>query len=118
MFDVFYQQITPPDIIIYLHAPVNRLQNNIKKRNRKFEQSIPDEYLFKIQEKKNGILYIKARILTTNDRHKKMLIGANARKIKEIGSYARKEIALSTNKKVFLDLTVEKDPHWQEAFFN
>lgn len=72
----------------------------------------------KIQEKKNGILYIKARILTTNDRHKKMLIGANARKIKEIGSYARKEIALSTNKKVFLDLTVEKDPHWQEAFFN
>ena len=50
MFDVFYQQLTPPDILIYLHAPVNRLQNNIKKRNRKFEQAIPDEYLFKIQE--------------------------------------------------------------------
>jgi deoxyadenosine/deoxycytidine kinase len=50
MFDVFYQQLTQPDIIIYLHAPVNRLQNNIKKRNRKFEQAIPDEYLFKIQE--------------------------------------------------------------------
>jgi deoxyadenosine/deoxycytidine kinase len=50
MFDVFYQQLTPPDIIIYLHAPVNRLQSNIKKRNRKFEQTIPDEYLFKIQE--------------------------------------------------------------------
>jgi len=68
----------------------------------------------KIQEKNNGILYIKARILTTNDRHKKMLIGQSARKIKEIGSYARKEIALATNKKVFLDLTVEKDIHWQE----
>jgi deoxyadenosine/deoxycytidine kinase len=50
MFDVFYQQLTLPDILIYLHAPVNRLQNNIKKRNRKFEQAIPDEYLFKIQE--------------------------------------------------------------------
>jgi deoxyadenosine/deoxycytidine kinase len=50
MFDVFYQQLTQPDIIIYLHAPVNRLQNNIKKRNRKFEQAISDEYLFKIQE--------------------------------------------------------------------
>jgi len=50
MVDVFYQQLTQPDIIIYLHAPVNRLQNNIKKRNRKFEQAIPDEYLFKIQE--------------------------------------------------------------------
>jgi GTP-binding protein Era len=70
----------------------------------------------KIQEKKNEILYIKARILTTNERHKRMLIGQNARKIKEIGSYARKEIALSTNKKVFLDLTVERDPHWQEAY--
>jgi deoxyadenosine/deoxycytidine kinase len=50
MFDVFYQQLNPPDIIIYLHAPVNKLQGNIKKRNRKFELAIPDEYLFKIQE--------------------------------------------------------------------
>jgi deoxyadenosine/deoxycytidine kinase len=50
MFDVFFQQLYPPDIIIYLHAPVNKLQGNIKKRNRKFELAIPDEYLFKIQE--------------------------------------------------------------------
>ncbi|MEI6189206.1 MAG: deoxynucleoside kinase [Chitinophagia bacterium] len=50
MFDVFYQQLTPPDILIYLHAPVSKLQSNIKKRNRKFEQAIPDEYLFKLQE--------------------------------------------------------------------
>ena len=26
------------------------MQGNIKKRNRKFEQAIPDEYLFKIRE--------------------------------------------------------------------
>ena len=44
MYDVFSQQLTQPDILIYLHAPVNKLQSNIKKRNRKFEQSIPDEY--------------------------------------------------------------------------
>jgi deoxyadenosine/deoxycytidine kinase len=50
MFDVFQQQLTTPDVLIYLHAPVNKLQSNIKKRNRKFEQSIPDEYLFKLQE--------------------------------------------------------------------
>jgi deoxyadenosine/deoxycytidine kinase len=36
--------------LIYLHAPVNKLQQNIKKRNRPYEQSIPDEYLFNIQE--------------------------------------------------------------------
>ena len=67
-----------------------------------------------IAERKNGTTYIKARILTTNDRYKGMLIGAGGRKIKEIGSYARKEIALAINKKVFLDLNIEVDSHWQE----
>ncbi|MDP4011490.1 MAG: GTPase Era [Candidatus Roizmanbacteria bacterium] len=71
-----------------------------------------------IIERKNKVTYIKARILTTNDRHKKMLIGAAGRKIKELGSYARKEIALAINKKVFLDLTVEVDPHWQEVLYS
>ena len=71
-----------------------------------------------IKERGNGVMYIKARILTTADRYKKMLIGARGRKIKEIGSYARKEIALAINKKVYLDLTVETDPHWQETYFS
>lgn len=70
-----------------------------------------------ISERKNGITYIKARILTTNDRYKGMLIGKEGRKIKEIGSYARKEIALAINKKVFLDLTIEVDAHWQEMYY-
>jgi GTP-binding protein Era len=69
-----------------------------------------------ITERNEKLTYIKARILTTNDRYRKMLIGAGARKIKEIGSYARKEIALATGKKIYLDLTVETDPHWQEVF--
>ena len=70
-----------------------------------------------ITERKNGMIYIKARILTTNERYRKMLIGSGARKIKEIGSYARKEIALATGKKIFLDLKVETDPHWQEIYY-
>ena len=70
-----------------------------------------------IAERKNGMTYIKARILTTNDRYKGMLIGAAGRKIKEIGSYARKEIALAINKKVFLDLNIEVDAHWQEMYY-
>lgn len=70
-----------------------------------------------IMERKNGTTYIKARILTTNDRYKGMLIGKDGRKIKEIGSYARKEIALAINKKVFLDLTIEVDAHWQEMYY-
>ena len=70
-----------------------------------------------IIERDEKLTYIKARILTINTRYKKMLIGEGGRKIKEIGSYARKEIALAINKKVYLDLTVEVDPHWQETYF-
>lgn len=71
-----------------------------------------------ITERNDKLTYIKARILTTNDRYKKMLIGASGRKIKEIGAYARKEIALATGKKIYLDLTIETDPHWMEVFYS
>jgi deoxyadenosine/deoxycytidine kinase len=50
LFEIINQQLIKPDILIYLHAPVNRLQANIKKRNRTYEQKIPDEYLYNIQE--------------------------------------------------------------------
>ena len=50
LFDIIHQQIVQPEILIYLHAPVSRLQQNIRKRNRTYEQSIPDEYLYSIQE--------------------------------------------------------------------
>jgi deoxyguanosine kinase len=50
LFDIINQQLVQPDLLIYLHAPVNKLQANIKKRNRSYEQNIPDDYLFNIQE--------------------------------------------------------------------
>lgn len=50
LFDIIHQQLIQPDILIYLHAPVSRLQQNIRKRARPYEQKIPDEYLFSIQE--------------------------------------------------------------------
>lgn len=50
LFEIIHQQLVQPDILIYLHAPVSKLQLNIKKRNRSYEQNIPDDYLFNIQE--------------------------------------------------------------------
>jgi deoxyguanosine kinase len=50
LFEIINPQIVQPEILIYLHAPVNKLQENIQKRNRKFEQNIPNDYLFKLQE--------------------------------------------------------------------
>jgi deoxyguanosine kinase len=49
-FDILQSQIVQPDILIYLHASVSKLQSNIRKRNRPYEQAIPDNYLFSIQE--------------------------------------------------------------------
>lgn len=50
LFDIIHQQLVQPDILIYLHAPVTKLQQNIRKRGRSYEQTIPDDYLFSIQE--------------------------------------------------------------------
>ena len=50
LFEIIHSQVVQPDILIYLHAPVSKLQANIRRRNRSYEQSIPDEYLFNIQE--------------------------------------------------------------------
>lgn len=50
LFDIINQQLIQPDLLIYLHAPVTKLQSNIRKRNRSYEQNIPDDYLFNIQE--------------------------------------------------------------------
>ena len=63
-------------------------------------------------ENKPTLVVIKARILTNTDRHKKMIIGTGARKLKEMGSSARKELEAYANKKVFLDIEVAVDPNW------
>jgi deoxyadenosine/deoxycytidine kinase len=63
LFDIIHQQITVPDILIYLHAPVQKLQENIKKRNRSYEQDIKDDYLFNLQETYTS--YIKQHNINT-----------------------------------------------------
>ncbi|TCZ70149.1 deoxynucleoside kinase [Flaviaesturariibacter aridisoli] len=50
LFDIILQQLVQPELLIYLHAPVSKLQSNIAKRGRPYEQNIPDDYLFSIQE--------------------------------------------------------------------
>ena len=63
LFDIIHQQISFPDILIYLHAPVQKLQQNIKKRNRSYEQDIKDDYLFNLQETYTS--YIKQHNIKT-----------------------------------------------------
>ncbi len=63
LFDIIHQQLVQPEILIYLHAPVTKLQANIRKRNRSYEQNIPDEYLFNLQETYTN--YIKQHNIKT-----------------------------------------------------
>lgn len=86
LFEIINPQIIQPDILIYLHTPVNKLQENIKKRNREYEQNIPSDYLFNLQEtytqyiKQHNIktLYIDASNadFLGNEEHLKIIIDA------------------------------------------
>lgn len=86
LFDIIHQQLIEPELLIYLHAPITRLQANIRKRNRPYEQAIPDDYLVSIQETYTH--YIKQHNMKTlfvdasnadflgNDRHMQTIIDA------------------------------------------
>jgi deoxyguanosine kinase len=63
LFEIINQQLVQPQILIYLHAPVSKLQENIRKRKRSYEMNIPDEYLFSIQE--TYTQYIKQHSMKT-----------------------------------------------------
>jgi deoxyguanosine kinase len=86
LFDIIYQQLVQPDLLIYLHAPVQQLQKNIRKRNRSYEQSISDNYLFNLQEtytsyiKQHGIktLFIDASNadFLGNEKHFQVILDA------------------------------------------
>lgn len=65
-------------------------------------------------EEKPDIIVIEAVVLTSDSRYKKMIIGAGGRSIKEIGIAARKELSTALNKKIFLELEVETDRHWED----
>ena len=86
LFDIMQQQLIFPDVIIYLHSPIHKLQKNIKKRNRSYEQNIADDYLFSIQETYTS--YLKQHNIKTifvdaqnadflsNDAHLKTIVDA------------------------------------------
>jgi deoxyadenosine/deoxycytidine kinase len=50
LFDIINPQLLQPELLIFLNAPITRLQQNIRDRNRSYEQSIPDSYLGNLQD--------------------------------------------------------------------
>jgi deoxyadenosine/deoxycytidine kinase len=50
LFDIMYSSLLQPSLVVYLFSDIKRLQKNIKKRGRVFEQNISDLYLTDIQD--------------------------------------------------------------------
>jgi len=50
LFEIINPQLPQPDLLIFLNAPVTKLQQNIKTRNRSYEQQIADEYLVSVHD--------------------------------------------------------------------
>jgi GTP-binding protein Era len=69
-----------------------------------------------VSERDNGMLYVRARILTSASRYKRIIVGSGGRNIKSIGQAVRKEMETVTGRKVFLDLEVEVEERWKERF--
>ena len=50
VFNMIEPTIPQPDVLVYLYLEVDKLQRNIRKRGRPYEQDITDDYLEKIQK--------------------------------------------------------------------
>lgn len=86
------------------------------------EEEIPHSVTCLVEElsEDEKILSIGATIIVDRENLKKIIIGKNGSKIKEIGTRARKDIESYYNKKVYLDLFVKVVPKWRdkEKFLN
>lgn len=50
LFDIINPQLLQPDLMVFLNAPIPRLQENIRQRDRSYEQNIPDAYLSNVHD--------------------------------------------------------------------
>ena len=49
-FNIIFSDMPKPELLVYLYSDVSRLQANIHKRGRSYEQEISDSYLANIQQ--------------------------------------------------------------------
>jgi len=70
--------------------------------------------IIKFDENAEPVPKIHAEILVSKDNHKAIVIGKEAKVIRQIGMDARKEIEKLMGQKIFLDLQVIRKPEWFE----
>ncbi len=62
LFDIINLQLPQPDLLVYLHNPIEKLQWNISNRGRAYEQHITDDYLRQIGEAYQQYLQVNSHL--------------------------------------------------------
>ena len=63
LFDIMLASLPVPDLLVYLHSDIKRLQENIHSRGREFELNIQNSYLKSIEE--SYFDYLKKQEITS-----------------------------------------------------
>jgi len=66
------------------------------------------------KEREGGTVYIAANIFVEKDSQKGIIIGKGGKRLRKIGSAARREIERMTNANVYLDLWVKVNKGWRK----
>jgi GTP-binding protein Era len=66
-----------------------------------------------LEERDDGLLVVRARVWAETESQKGILVGAEGRMVKAVGSAARREIEQATGRRVHLDLNVRVRKGWR-----
>jgi GTP-binding protein Era len=84
---------------------------------RRTRDELPHAVEVQVEEvayREDGVVEVRAQIWAETDSQKGILIGAEGRKIKEIGTAARKELERELGGRVFLDVQVRVRKRWRK----
>lgn len=99
LFDIIHPNLPQPEILIFLQAPISKLQENIASRNRDYEQEIENQYLEKIQDAYASFLKSQPFITLMIDTTKTDFLN-NKKQFNQLLKY--------------LEANYEKGTHWLE----
>lgn len=82
----------------------------------RFKEEVPysiEVFVNEFKERESGKWFISAEIIVERESQKKIIIGKNGEKIKELGKYSRKEIEKHLGFEVYLELFVKIRDDWR-----
>ncbi|ONI43501.1 GTPase Era [Candidatus Epulonipiscium fishelsonii] len=85
------------------------------------DQEIPHGIMIEIDSMKtkgkSNLIEIDATIICERESHKRIIIGTQGQMIKQIGTYARRDIEHLLGSKIYLELWVKIKKNWRESDF-